>query len=102
MGAGYVARMKPDPMAGLAAEPRLMLTPLTGGVRSTGMRGAFLAKVNGFYHLFVAERRLRQGLGRTGLPGGTDDTFVAVSSKPDAGFGETRYMAFPHAGQTTL
>lgn len=103
MGAGEVARMRPNPLDGLAAEPRPMIAPLTGDLRSVNMRGAFLAKVRGYYHLFVAERRLRHGyLGRTGLPGGTDDTFVAASSRPDSGYGKQRYLAFPHAGQTTL
>ena len=103
MGGGEVARMKPDPMDGLAAEPAAVVEPLTGDVRSVAMRGAFLAKVGGFYHLFVAERRLRHGdLGRLGEPGGTDDTWVAVSGKPDSGYTRQRYLAFPHAGQTTL
>lgn len=103
MGAGEVARMKPDPMDGLAAEPRAMLAPLSGELRSERMRGAFLAKIRGYYHLFVAERRLRHGrIGRTGLPGGTDDVFAAASTRPDSGFGKERYLAFPHAGQTTL
>jgi hypothetical protein len=67
------------------------------------MRGAFLAKIRGYYHLFVGERRLRFGkLGRTGVEGGADDTFVAVSSRPDSGYENPRYLAFPDAGQTTL
>ena len=103
MGAGEIARMKADPLEGLAAEPKAVIRPLEGAVRSAAMRGAHLAKINGFYHLFVGERRFRQGdLGRTGLPGGTDDTFVAVSARPDSDYGNRRYLAFPHAGQTTL
>lgn len=103
MGAGEVARMKPDPMSGLAAEPKTVIQPLEGPLRSVGMHGAFLTKIDGYYHLFVAERRLRHGeLGRTGLPGGTDDTFVAVSTRPDSGFRDVRYLAFPHAGHTTV
>ena len=103
MGAGEVARMKPDPMQGLAAEPKGMIAPLQGAVRSARMHGAFLTKLDGNYHLFVAERRLsHEDLGRTGLPGGTDDTFVAISSHPDSGYGQNRYLAFPYAGQTTL
>ena len=103
MGSGEIARMKTDPMSGLASEPKAVIAPLRGDLRSTGMRGAFLAKIHGFYHLFIAERRIRHGnLGRTGLPGGTDDVFVAVSSRPDQGFAETRYLAFPHAGQTVI
>ncbi|MCL4402300.1 MAG: hypothetical protein M1436_06530 [Acidobacteria bacterium] len=102
-GAGEVARMKPDPMDGLAAELKPVIAPLRGELRSARMHGAFLEKIHGFYHLFVAERLLRHGdLGRTGLPGGTEDTFVAVSSRPDSGYSEKRYLAFPHAGQTTI
>lgn len=103
MGAGEIARMKADPMQGLAEAPKLVIEPLQGALRSHAMRGAFVAKIGGYYHLFVAERRLNHGnLGRTGLPGGTDDTFVAVSTHPGSGYGTRRYLAFPHAGQTTL
>jgi hypothetical protein len=53
--------------------------------------------------LFIGERRLRhRNLGRTGLEGGADDTFVSVSSHPDSGYAKVRYLAFPNAGQTTL
>ncbi|MBL8173711.1 MAG: family 43 glycosylhydrolase [Bryobacterales bacterium] len=103
LGPGHIAPMQPDPMQGLAAAPKPVIQPLQGQLRSHNMHGAFLAKIGGFYHLFVAERRLRHGdLGRTGLPGGADDTFVAISAKPGSGYGERRYLAFPHAGQTTL
>lgn len=103
MGAGEVARMKPDPLEGLAAEPKAMIAAREGDVRSARMHGAYLARIDGYYHLFVAERRLsHEDLGRTGLPGGTDDTFVAVSSHPDRDYGQNRYLAFPYAGQTTL
>lgn len=103
MGAGEIAKMKADPMQGLAEPLSAVIGPATGRVRSSAMRGAFLAKIGGYYHLFVGERRLRHGsLGRTGLEGGADDTFVAVSSRPGGGYGQSRYLAFPHAGQTTL
>ena len=103
MGAGEIARMKADPMEGLAAEPKRVIEPFTGDVRSHAMRGAYLAKIHGYYHLFVGERRLRHAdLGRLGLAGGTDDVFVAVSQRPDGGYRGQRYLAFPHAGQTTL
>ncbi len=108
MGAGEVAKMKSDPLQGLAAAPQLVVQPVNGRVanqpmRSVAMHGAHLAKINGYYHLFIAERRLgHRDLGRTGLPGGTDDTFVSVSSRPDSGYSAKRYLAFPHAGQTTL
>jgi beta-xylosidase len=112
-GAGYIGKMKPNPLNGLVDGMKRAITPYPERaknnqagrlVRSTQMRGAFLTKINGFYHLFVSERRLKfKDFGRTGLPGGTDDVFVAVSSKPDEGYDEAyRYLAFPSAGQTTL
>ncbi len=103
MGAGEVGLMHPDPMRGLAAPMNRVVEPMRGEIRSHAMRGAFLAKIRGYYHLFVGERRLRhRDLGRTGLPGGTDDVFVAVSKRPDSGYGKSRYLALPHAGQTTV
>jgi beta-xylosidase len=103
MGAGEVARMKADPLDGLAAPPKLVIEPQTGDIHSTAMHGSFLTKIRGYYHLFVSERRLRhRDLGRTGLPGGTDDVFVAVSSHPDSGYKPVRYLALPYAGQTTI
>lgn len=122
-GEGYVGQMKPNPLDGLAVAMTCVMRPYPlpvtnerpnrvnpnvnqndRTVRSTQMRGAFLTKIKGYYHLFVGERRLKFGeVGRTGLVGGTDDVFVAVSSKPDSGYDESyRYMAFPCAGQTTL
>ena len=113
-GVGYIGKMKPDPIDGLVDDMKRVITPYperAGNppqgrppLRSTQMRGAFLSKINGYYHFFVSERRLRFGdIGRTGLIGGTDDVFVAVSSKPDEGYDESyRYKAFPSAGQTTL
>ena len=112
-GVGYIGKMKPNPLDGLVNGMKRVITPYPEGgrdipqvrqVRSTQMRGAFLTKINGFYHLFVSERRLKFGnVGRTGLVGGTDDVFVAVSSKPDEGYDISyRYKAFPSAGQTTL
>ena len=112
-GAGDVGKMKPNPLDGLVDGMKRVITPYperAGNtpqghlLRSTQMRGAFLTKINGYYHLFVGERRLKFGdLGRTGLPNGTDDVFVSVSSKPDEGYEESyRYLAFPSTGQTTL
>jgi len=112
-GDGQIGKMKPDPLDGLVDGVKRVITPYperAGNtpqgrlVRSTQMRGAFLTKINGFYHLFISERRLKFGdIGRTGLPGGTDDVFVAVSSKPEEGYDTAyRYLAFPSAGQTTL
>lgn len=112
-GAGYIGKMKTDPMDGLAGEMKCVITPYPEAAgrnqnaakqRSVGMRGAFMYKINGYYHLFIGERRLKfNDLGRSGLPGGTDDVFVAVSSKPDEGYEKSyRYLAFPSCGQTTL
>jgi hypothetical protein len=44
---------------------------------------------------------MRNGLGRTVLPQGTDDVLVAASEKPDTDY-SAFYVAFPSAGQTTL
>jgi beta-xylosidase len=107
MGAGEVARMNADPLQGLAAPPRTIAVKIAGPkpqqseqtVRN--LHGAFLAKINGNYHLFVTGQLFRNGLGRTGLAAGADDVFVAASAKPDAGYSDF-YVAFPDAGQTTL
>lgn len=107
MGAGEIARMKPDPLAGLAAGaiqvPVVIAGPPAQQKDQTvrGLRGAFLTKIRGKYHLFVTGRILRGGLGRTGLPEGVDDVLTAASAKPDSGYSEF-YVAFPNAGQTTL
>src|SRR5262249_52971481 len=67
MGAGEIAKMKADPMQGLAVAARRVIEPVTGELRSHAMRGAFLTKIRGYYHLFVGERRLHhRDLGRTG------------------------------------
>ncbi len=106
-GAGSIARMKADPMEGLAAPAGAVPVRIAGpkpqqadqAVR--GLRGAFLEKIGGKYHLFVTGRIFRNGLGRTGLPEGVDDVLVAASERPDGGFSDF-YIAFPNAGQTTL
>jgi GH43 family beta-xylosidase len=106
-GAGEIARMKADPLEGLAAPPVKIPVKVAGPAQQQAeqdvrnLRGAFLARINGKYHLFVTGRLHRNGLGRTGLPEGVDDVLVAASEKPDAGYSEF-YVAFPNAGQTTL
>ena len=65
------------------------------------LRGAHLARIDGKYHLFVTGRLFRNGLGRTGLPEGADDVLVAASERPAEGYSDF-YVAFPHAGQTTV
>lgn len=107
MGAGEIARMKSNPMEGLAGDPHKVTVEMAALARNRseqtpgGLHGAFLTKINGKYHLFVSGRVQRFGLGRTGLPDGTDDVLVSASDQPDAGF-KPFYVAFPGAGQTTL
>jgi hypothetical protein len=103
MGAGEIARMKANPMEGLAAPAVKIAVQIAGRPKGRsdqtvgGLRGAFLTKLNGKYYLFVTGRLLRNGLGRTGLPEGVDDVLVAASEKPDAGYSDF-YVAFPNAG----
>ena len=103
MNGGDIARMAEDPMNGLTEAPRCLLEPENNSARkSNRRRGAFLTKIDGLYHLFVTDRKLRHGdIGRTGLIGGTDDTFVAATRRLDEGFSK-QYLGFPCAGQTTL
>ena len=106
-GAGEIARMKPNPLQGLAAAPAKVSVRIAGPAAQqkeqtvTNLRGAFLTKIKGKYHLFVTGRIFRHGIGRTGLTAGVDDVLAAASEKPDAGYSDF-YVAFPHSGQTTL
>lgn len=106
-GAGEIARMKANPLEGLAAAPVQVTVKIAGPVAQQkdqavrDRRGAFLTKINGKYHLFVTGRIFRQGLGRTGLPAGVDDVLVAAADRPDGAYSDF-YVAFPNAGQTTL
>ena len=107
-GAGEIARMKANPLEGLAGPQVKIPVRIAGPAKRpekdqtiTHLHGAFLAKINGKYHLFVTGRIFRNGLGRTGLPEGVDDVFAAASEKPDADYADF-YLAFPNAGQTTL
>ncbi|HEX8912461.1 MAG TPA: family 43 glycosylhydrolase, partial [Humisphaera sp.] len=107
-GGGTVAPLKPDPVQGLAGPAvRLRVPPVGGGKVQTdpsdvvGTHGAHLVKLNGWYHLFAADRPTRDGLGRLAVPGGTHDTYVAVARDVRGPYGP-RYLAFPHAGQVTL
>lgn len=107
VGGGQIARMKADPLDGLAAELRAVPIKVAGNVKQQSeqsfeqARGAHLAKINGRYHLFVTGRLMRNGLGRTGLPEGVYDVLVAASERPDSSYSEF-YVAFPNAGQTTV
>jgi beta-xylosidase len=107
MGVGRIARMKPDPMDGLAGEFKTIPVAISGppgqqrDMNVVGLRGAHLAKIEGRYHLFVTGKLKRNGLGRTGLPEGVDDVLLGVSEKPDEGYSDF-YVAFPNAGQTTV
>jgi len=106
-GAGEIARMKANPLEGLAGPQARVSVKVAGPAQQQteqavrNLRGAFLAKISGKYHLFVTGRIFRNGLGRTGLAEGVDDVLVAASEKPDAGYSDF-YVAFPNAGQTTL
>ena len=106
-GAGAIARMKPNPLEGLAGPATTVVVKIAGPAAQqkdqnvTHLRGAFLTKVKGKYHLFVTGRIMRAGLGRTGVPEGVDDVFAAASERPDAGYSPF-YLVFPNAGQTTL
>ena len=87
---GLIARMNED-MTGLAEEPRL-LKPANHG--QVGFEGAFIAKVNGRYHLLCAEAN---GKGKEH----TYDLMVASSDNLYGPYGD-RYLAIPHAGHSTL
>lgn len=106
-GAGEIARMKANPLDGLAG-PSVKIPVRIAAPKAQqsdqavkNLRGAFLTKLNGKYHLCITGRIFRNGLGRTGLPAGVDDVLVAASEKPNGGYSDF-YVAFPHAGQTTL
>jgi beta-xylosidase len=107
MGAGEIARLKANPLDGLAAVPTRIAVTIAGPpaqVRETSctnLHGAFLARIHGKYHLFITGRLKRLGLGRTGLPEGVDDVLVSASERPEGGYAPF-YVAFPNAGQTTL
>ena len=107
VGGGEIARMKTNPLDGLAAGLQAVPVRVAGNAKPRSeqsfehARGAHLAKINGKYHLFVTGRLMRNGLGRTGLPEGVDDVLVAASEKPDTGYSDF-YVAFPNAGQTTV
>ena len=104
---GRIARMKPNPLAGLAEEPKQIEVKIAGPSgqqreqRVLNLHGAHLAKISGRYHFFISGRIKRKGLGRTGRPEGADDVLVAASDRPDGGY-TPFYVAFPNAGETTL
>jgi beta-xylosidase len=106
-GGGTIARLQANPLDGLAGPVTTIAVRIAGPAAQqkdqvvSHLRGAFLTKIKGKYHLFVTGRIFRQGLGRTGLPQGVDDVFVAASEKSDSGYSPF-YLAFPNAGQTTL
>ena len=107
LGGGMIARMRPNPLAGLVDEPRQIVVKIAGPPaqqreqRVLNLHGAHLAKIAGRYHFFISGRIKRNGLGRTGRPEGTDDVLVAVSDRPDDGYSPF-YVAFPNAGETTV
>ncbi len=107
LGGGRIARMKADPLQGLAGEPKSVEVTIAGPAgqrrdqRILDLRGAHLTKIGGKYHLFITARLTRNGLGRTGRTEGAEDVLVAASDRPDEGYGAF-YVAFPNAGETTL
>lgn len=106
-GGGQIARLKDNPLEGLAGEPKQITVHRPESKHFNdpslvvGTHGAHLAKIGGQYCLFAADRITRNGLGRLGLPGGTHDTFVASASHILGPYSR-RMLAFPHAGQVTL
>jgi beta-xylosidase len=107
LGGGKIARMNPNPLAGLVEEPRQIDVKIAGPhgqqreQRVLNLHGAHLAKIAGRYHLFISGRIKRNGLGRTGRPEGADDVLVAASARPDGGYSPF-YVAFPNAGESTV
>lgn len=107
LGGGKIARMHPNPLAGLVEEPRQIEVKIAGPSaqqreqRILNLHGAHLAKIAGHYHFFISGRIKRNGLGRTGRPEGADDVLVAASDRPDGGY-SAFYVAFPNAGETSV
>jgi hypothetical protein len=107
MGAGEIARLKPNPLDGLAG-PLVRVPVRIAGPKPQqaeqairNLHGAFLARISGKYHLFITGQLFRNGLGRTGLADGVNDVLVAAADKPDGSYSDF-YVAFPNAGQTVL
>jgi beta-xylosidase len=107
LGGGKIARMHPNPLAGLVEEPRQIEVKIAGPSaqqreqRVLNLHGAHLAKIAGHYQFFISGRIKRNGLGRTGRPEGADDVLVAASDRPDGGYSPF-YVAFPSAGETSV
>lgn len=105
-GRGYIAPLNDD-LDGLAGEPKFIKPgrvafedynyPAGKAWRAgdrVGEGGAFMRKIGGKYHLFANEV-----VGRMQSP--TDDVFVAEADSIYGPYG-LRYLAVPHAGQTTI
>lgn len=107
MDSGRIARMKSRPLDGLAEEPRQIQTPDLGrrvsqeAVMPVGQRGAFLTHIDGVYVLFAADSPIQHGLGRAGISGGADDTYVATALRLEGPW-SPRHLAFPHAGSASV
>jgi xylan 1,4-beta-xylosidase len=88
---GMIARLKDD-LSGLAEEPR-HLKPANAG--QVGFEGAFLAKIDGRYHLICADFNKHDQ--------GPDsyDCMAADSGKIYGPYGD-RYLAIPHGGHNML
>jgi beta-xylosidase len=87
---GWIARLKDD-MTGLAEAPRF-LKP--SNAKHVGFEGAFLAKINGRYHLICAEFNKH----------GDHKTYDCMAASADTIYGPygDAYLAIPHAGHNVL
>lgn len=105
-GRGFIAPLKKD-LQSLAAEPKFIKPAHEAfadysyprgkdwaAADRVGDGGAFMKKIDGRYHLFANEVT-----GRMQSP--TDDVFVAESDGIFGPYG-MRYLAVPHAGQTSV
>lgn len=105
-GDGYLARLSPEldrvvgevrrlrPAPEHFAELAILPAREWPVEHRVGAGGAFVAKIDGKYHLFANEIT-----GRMLAP--TDDVFVAVADRLEGPY-SPRYFCLPHAGQTTV
>jgi beta-xylosidase len=87
---GKIARLKDD-MTGLAEAPHF-LKP--SNAKHVGFEGAFLAKIDGRYHLICAEFNQRE----------KHSTYDCMAASADSIYGPygDAYLAIPHAGHNML
>jgi len=87
---GKIARLKDD-MSGLAEQPRALKA---ANASQVGFEGAFLAKIDGRYHLICAE------FNKDGQCS-TYDCMAASAETPYGPYSE-RYLAIPHGGHNVF